>query len=201
MRVGLLHLAFLPGRDPSHALCVKVGGDRPSFDPPQCVNVGGDRPAWRPPSNLTVTAVSELKIGKIFFGRPNDERATARAPSLMSLEPAMRKLPADPQRGRVRHYAGWGRLESGKTGPPTASVGFASLAGSLAERSRTHGPQRIRRLWWPVPQSRYIRLFDSYTGCAKCGCDRPTSDPPECVKRAGDRSTDRSQCVTRVATR
>ena len=34
------HLAFLPGRDPSHALCVKVGGDRPSFDPPQCVNVG-----------------------------------------------------------------------------------------------------------------------------------------------------------------
>lgn len=68
-----LHLALLPGRDPSHALCVKVGGDRPSFDPAQCVNVGGDRPAWRPPSNLTVTAVSELKIGKIFFGRPNDE--------------------------------------------------------------------------------------------------------------------------------
>jgi hypothetical protein len=65
------HLAFLPGRDPSHALCVKVAGDRPSFDPPQCVNVGGDRPTWRPPSNLTVTAVSELKIGKIFLGRPN----------------------------------------------------------------------------------------------------------------------------------
>ena len=79
------------------------------------------------------------------FLRPSKRRATARAPSLMSLEPAMRKLPADPQRGRVRHYAGWGRLESGKTGPPTASVGFASLAG-LPSVSRTHGPQRIRRL-------------------------------------------------------
>ena len=58
------HLALLPSRDPSLALCVKVGGDRPSFDPPECVKCGCDRPTWRPPLDLTVTAVSALKIRK-----------------------------------------------------------------------------------------------------------------------------------------
>ena len=51
-----------------------------------------------------------------------------------------------------------------------------------------------------------IRLFDRYTECAKCGCDRPSSDPPLCVNVWGDRPTPGtvragSQYVTRVATR
>ena len=40
-------LAFLPGRDPSSALCVKRGGDRPTLVTPGCVKVGGDRPSPR----------------------------------------------------------------------------------------------------------------------------------------------------------
>ena len=69
------HLALLPSRDPSSALCVKRGGDRPSFDLPECVKCGCDRPTWRPPLDLTVTAVSALKIWEIFprpTNRPRD---------------------------------------------------------------------------------------------------------------------------------
>ena len=44
-----------------------------------------------------------------------------------------------------------GKLESGKMGPPTASVGFASLAGSLSVSRSPENPNA----WWPVPQSRY----------------------------------------------
>ena len=59
------HLSVLPSRDHSSALCVKTGGDRPCFGPPECVVTGGDRPTWLAPSNLTVTAVSEPKICQI----------------------------------------------------------------------------------------------------------------------------------------
>ena len=86
-----------------------------------------------------------------------------------------------------------------KNGTPNR-LGRFCIARKLAERLTHSRPPEN-----PTPGGQFhkavIRLFDRYTQCAKCGCDRPTSDPPECVKQAGDRSTDRSQCVTRVATR
>ena len=165
-----------------------MGGDRPSFDPPQCVNVGGDRPAWRPPSNLTVTAVSELKIGK--FSSAAQTRATARAPSLMSLEP-----PCASSRPIVHSVGvcdimqvgdGW-NLEKRDPQPPRSVLHRSQARAERLTHSRSPDAEN------PTPGGQFhkavIRLFDRYTQCAKCGCDRPTSDPPVCVKQAGDGST------------
>ena len=156
---------------------------------------GGDRPTLRPPSNLTVTAVSELKIGKISSARrPNThEPRRGHHHSFMSLEPpTMRKLLADPAWACAIRYAG-------RLGPNR--LGRFFLHRSQAPAERLTGPQTENLTPGGQFHKAVIRLVDRYTQCAKCGCDRPTSDPPECVKQAGDRSTDRSQCVTRVATR
>ena len=104
-------------------------------------------------------------------------RATARAPSLMSLEPPCAS-------SRPIHSVGVcdimqvGEVGIWKNGTPNRLDRFC-IALTVPTENPTPGGQFHKAV---------IRLFDRYTECAKCGCDRPTSDPPQCVKR---RATDR----------
>ena len=171
-----LHLSVLPSRDPSSALCVKTGGDRPCFDLPECVKCGCDRPTWRPPLDLTVTAVSALKIRNFSRGQQTD-RVTTRRRYDGPIASSPLRSPSEPPCGGV----------------PRTSVGQAQAVRMWRRRKAASPVRNLASIAVTI-------LFDRYTECAECGGDRPTSDPPECVNRAGDQPTHRPEWATRVAT-